>query len=61
MISNNNFYRGNDLLEDSFKEMLKNYFNPYEYNIESSKRNQKNSDILCMKSKSHSVRNEIKK
>lgn len=55
----NNFYKGNDLIE-SRKEALKNFMNPYEYNIESNKKNV-NLNTYTIKSESHEERNIRKK
>lgn len=61
MIRNNNFYKGQDILNDSYKDRMFNYFNPYEYNFESNLKNEQNSDILAQKSKSHTERKGNKK
>ena len=54
------YSKGQDFLNDSFKERMQNYFNPYEYNFESNFKDRPNYDI-ARKSQSHSARNIIKK
>ena len=55
MLQDNNFYKGKDIKESN-RDILKNYFNPYGYNIES---NLKNNDLNDNKirSESHIDRN----
>ena len=38
MLYNNNIYKGN-ILDNNNRENIKNYFNPYEYNLGSNIRN----------------------
>ena len=60
MIRNNNFYKGQDILNDSYKDRMFNYFNPYEYNFDYNK-NIVNYDKELLKSKSHFDRKRLKK
>ena len=57
----NNFYKSSDILNNAFTNRMNSYFNPYEYNLESTNKNNINSDISSMKSKSHLERKRIKK
>ena len=50
MINNYSFYKSTDLTSDNIRN---NLFNPYEYNIESNKKDIVNTDKMCMKSKNH--------
>ena len=52
MLSNNNYYKNNDISYDN-RNNLKNYFNPYEYNFESNLKNQENMDLIKQKSSCH--------
>ena len=61
MINKNSFYKGQDILNESFIVRMNNYFNPYEYNFESNIKDNENSDITSQKSKSHIERKQIKK
>ena len=61
MIRNNSFYKGKDLLDDSYLSRMKNYFNPFEYNLESNLKDQSNSDIKSLHSKLHEGRKVNKK
>ena len=61
MIRNNSFYKNNDLLNESYLARMKNYFNPYEYNLESNLKDQNNNDVKCMHSKPHEIRKLKKK
>ena len=61
VIRNNRFYKSSDILNESYKERMNNYFNPYEYNLESNLKDLGNTDHLVMKSKNHEIRNKIKK
>ena len=61
MIRSNSFYKGKDLLDDSYLSRMKNYFNPYEYNLESNLKDQSNNDLKILHSKSHEIRKFIKK
>ena len=55
----NNYYKSSEL-EDDFMSRMKSYFNPYEYNLDSSyKNNQKELEV--MKSKIHNNRKNINK
>ena len=56
MLRNISNYKNIDLLNDNYKDQLLNLLNPFEYNIESNLKDQKNSDIVCMKSKSHNAK-----
>lgn len=55
MLHDSNYYKGKDIKESN-RDILKNYFNPYGYNIES---NLKNNDLNNNKirSESHFDRN----
>ena len=57
----NNYYKNNDILDDSFKNRMNSYFNPYEYNWDSNIKNNINYDLQVMKSKNHNNRKKIKK
>jgi len=61
VIKNNSFYKGQDILNNSVRNIMNNYFNPYEYNFESNLKDVQNTDITNQKSKSHSERNILKK
>lgn len=61
MIRNNSFYKSNDLLNESYLSRMKNYFNPYEYNLESNLKDQNNNDIKILHSKLHEFRKLKKK
>ena len=61
MIRSNSFYKGKDLLDESYLNRMKNYFNPYEYNLESNLKDQSNNDLKILHSKSHEIRKFIKK
>lgn len=61
MLKNNSFYKGQDILNNSYRNIMNNYFNPYEYNLESNVKDRENSDIALQKSQSHSDRKEQKK
>ena len=61
MLKNKSFYKGQDILNDNYKDRMNNYFNPYEYNFESNLKNKENSDITNQKSKSHNNRRMDKK
>lgn len=55
---NNNFYKGSDLNQNN-RENIKNYFNPYEYNLESNLKNQdKNYEYI--RTECHSERKRKK-
>ena len=58
---NNNLYKSSDILNESFINKMNSYFNPYEYNFESTLKNNTNMDKVVMKSKSHLDRKQIKK
>jgi len=47
--------KSSNILNDSFKERMNSYFNPYEYDFDFIN-NAFNSDIIAMKSKSHNER-----
>lgn len=61
MLSNKSFYKGQDILNDNYKNRMNNLFNPYEYNFESNLKDTENSDIKLQKSQSHSNRRMEKK
>lgn len=61
MINKNSFYKGQDILNESFRVRMNNYFNPYEYNFESNIKDNENNDVTSQKSKSHIERKQIKK
>ena len=61
MIRNNSFYKGKDLMDESYLTRMKNYFNPYEYNLESNLKDQSNNDIKILHSKPHEIRKYNKK
>ncbi|MBE6156269.1 MAG: hypothetical protein E7161_00785 [Firmicutes bacterium] len=60
-MKNNSFYKGQDILNNNFRNIMNNYFNPYEYNFESNLKDEQNMDIINQKSKSHSERSTLKK
>lgn len=57
----NNFYKSSDILNNDFANRMNSYFNPYEYNLEGNMKNNINSDLMSMKSKSHIEKKRIKK
>lgn len=61
MLSNKSFYKGQDILNNNVRNIMNNYFNPYEYNFESNLKDKENSDVKLQKSDSHPERNENKK
>lgn len=61
MIKNNSFYKGQDIINNNVRNIMNNYFNPYEYNFESNLKDEQNRDITSKKSNSHSNRKSIKK
>lgn len=61
MTKNNSFYKGNNIINDTYKDRMFNYFNPYGYNFESNLKDRINTDISSQKSKSHHDRNSMKK
>lgn len=61
MIKSNSFYKGKDLLDDSYLSRMKNYFNPYEYNLESNLKNENNNNLKIFHSKPHEIRKINKK
>ena len=58
---NKKTYKNIDITDNSFKNRMNSYFNPYEYNFESTLKNNTNMDKVVMKSKSHLDRKQIKK
>ena len=60
MIRQNSFYKGQDISNCNQRNIMHNYFNPYEYNFESNLKDQENSDFMLQKSKNHNDR-KIKK
>ena len=61
MLKNNRFCKGQNILDNSFKERMNNFFNPYEYKLESDLKDRKNHDLECMKTKNHEERKQLKK
>ena len=61
MIRQNSFYKGQDILNCNQRNIMHNYFNPYEYNFESNLKDRENSDIKSQKSISHTERKISKK
>ena len=61
MLKNNSYYKSQDLLNSNYKNVMNNYFNPYEYNFESNLKDKENSDVIYQKSKSHNDRKVIRK
>ena len=61
MIKSNSFYKGKDLLDDSYLSRMKNYFNPYEYNLESNLKNESNNNLKVFHSEPHEIRKINKK
>ena len=60
MLNSNNYYKGNDLINDNIREERKNLLNPYEYNFESNLKNKINSDITSQKTSCYSNRKTVK-
>ncbi len=60
MLKNNSYYKNFDFLNENYSTKMHNYFNPYEYNFESSIKDQQNSDFVSMKTKSHQDRKNKK-
>ena len=58
---NKSFYKGQDILNNNIRNIMNNYFNPYEYNLESNLKDKENNDIISQKSKSHMERKTNKK
>lgn len=52
--------KGKDIINNSIRDIMHNYFNPYGYNIEYNN-NLDNNTIKVLKSISHMDRNRIKK
>jgi len=61
MLKNNSFYKGQDILNNNYRNIMNNYFNPYEYNFESNLKDKENSDVKLQKSQSHNDRKTLKK
>ena len=61
MFKDSSVYKSKDLTNINKRNNKKNYFNPYEYNLESNLKDKDNMDILCQKSISHSERNILRK
>ena len=61
MLNNNSFYKGQDILNINVRNIMNNFFNPYEYNLESNLKDKENSDIKSQKSISHTERKISKK
>ena len=60
MLKNNSFYKSSDLLNESYRGRMNSYFNPYECNFESNKKDMVNSDVKVMKSQEHFIRKSTK-
>lgn len=58
---NKSVYKNIDISDNSYKNKINSYFNPYEYNFESNMKNNINMDEYMMKSKSHEIRQINKK
>ena len=58
---NKSFYKNIDISDNSYRNKMNSYFNPYEYNFESNIKNNINMDEYVMKSKSHEIRKINKK
>jgi len=58
---NKNVYKNIDISDNSYRNKMNSYFNPYEYNFESNIKNNINMDEYVMKSKSHEIRKINKK
>ena len=59
MLQNSNYYKGKDIKESN-RDILKNYFNPYGYNLESNYKSN-NLNINNIKSESHFDRSILRK
>ena len=59
MLLNNNMYKGTDLTSNR-REALKNFFNPYGYNIDSNLKNKNLNNDNNIKTESHSDRSNNK-
>ena len=57
MLKNNNLYKSSNILDDSFKNRMNSYFNPYEFNLDSNLKMELNMDKNLFKSKSHNRKN----
>ena len=57
MLKNNNLYKSSNILDDSFKNRMNTYFNPYEFNLDSNLKMELNMDKNLFKSKSHNRKN----
>lgn len=58
---NKSVYKNIDISDNSYRNKMNSYFNPYEYNFESNIKNNINMDEYVMKSKSHEIRKINKK
>lgn len=58
---NKNIYKNVDISDNSYRNRMNSYFNPYEYNFESVIKSNINMDECMMKSKSHEIRKNRKK
>ena len=56
MLKNYRFMRGQNILDNTYKGRMNNYFNPFEYNLESEYRDRGNSDITSRKTTAHEER-----
>ena len=61
VLYNKSYYKGQNILDSSFRNAMNNYFNPYEYNFESIIKDKKNTDVTNQKSQSHLERKNKKK
>ncbi len=60
-MNNKNYYKGIDILNNSYKSRIDIISNPYLYNLESNIKDLDNIDLNRLKSISHEERNTKKK
>ena len=60
MLKNYRFIRGQNILDNSYKGRMNNYFNPFEYNLESELKDKENSDLNKRRTNSHEIRKNSK-
>ena len=60
MYYNNSNYKSSDIDNINKRYLLYNYFNPYEYNLESNLKDKQNMDLIRCKSLEHEDRRIIK-
>ena len=60
MLKNYRFIRGQNILDNSYKGRMNNYFNPFEYNLESELKDKGNNDINKKRTNSHEIRKNSK-